>query len=51
MKELERYRSIQELKSASKRADMSSSKVMERHNSFERSMTYLRKGYTKTNPQ
>jgi hypothetical protein len=49
MRELTKYSSIQELNSASRPADMSSSKVVERHNSFERSMMSLRKEYIKTN--
>jgi len=49
MKELTKYSSVQELKSASRAADMSSPKVVERHNNFERSMMSLRKEYVKTN--
>lgn len=49
MKDLKKYSSIQELKKDSKAADMSSPRVVERHNSFERSMMSLRQEYIRSN--
>jgi hypothetical protein len=47
MNQSAKYKSIQELKSSSKPADLSSTKSMERHDGFERSMKSLRQEYVK----
>jgi len=47
MNQSAKYKNIQELKCSSTPADPSSTKSMERHNSFERSMRSLRQEYVK----
>ena len=42
-----KYQSIQELKSSSRPADPSSDRPVQRHDSFERSMRFLREKFVK----